>query len=514
MSASRAKNIGKNSLISILSQLLIIVAGFFSQRVINVKLGTELVGLNGVISNVIAVFSVSELGLSTAIVFHLYRALAQAREEKIAALMNLYRRAYLVVAGVITLLGLAFLPFFHLFTKENHFALSYVRLIYVLWLVKTVLGYLLSYKRSILIADQREYVSSLLAMTATILQYFSIIVIILLGGKYEWALSLSIFFDVIMNCVMIAYVNQTYPYLRRSHGRLEDKGLAQSIFIDVKNLFATRIAQKLLGSTDNLILSSFINLSIVGFYSNYFLITQSLINVMQALSGALQPTIGNLIVEEDRDRDQELLQAFTFVFFFLAAIITCGVAGLASIFVGDIWLGEEFLLPIPTVFFLSVNCMLYIMSLPVGAFISASGLFQFEKKIALSAAIVNLLLSLVLVQPLGLPGVLTGTLAAYLILIIGKSVGFCRLYLQKACGGYLMQLLEYGALSVAEGATCVYLTGKLCGTFTLFGFLGALVVCVIFPCGINGLLFYRSKRTKSLLVLVKKYVRNVKKTPK
>ncbi|MBE5861734.1 MAG: hypothetical protein E7295_02655 [Lachnospiraceae bacterium] len=513
MSASRAKNIGKNSFVSIFSQLLIIVAGFFSQRVINIKLGTELVGLNGVISNVIAVFSVSELGLSTAIVFHLYRALAEGREEKIAALMNLYRKAYCVIAGVITLLGLIFLPFFHLFTKENHFELSYVRLIYFLWLIKTVLGYLLSYKRSILIADQKEYISSLLAMMATILQYFSIIVIILLGGKYEWALSLSILFDVIMNSVMITYVNKTYPYLRKYQRHHDDKGLAQSVFFDVKNLFATRIAQKFLGCTDNLILSRFINLSIVGFYSNYCLITQSLINVMQALSGALQPTIGNLIVEEDRDRDQELLQAFTFVFFFLAAVITCGVAGMASVFVGDIWLGEEFLLPVPTVFFLSVNCMLYVMSLPIGAFVSVSGLFQFEKKIALSAAIVNLVLSLALVRPLGLPGVLAGTLAAYVILIVGKSVGFCQIYLRKACGRYLLQLLEYIALSVTEAVACVFLAEKLCGEFTIFGFLGALVICVILPCGINGLLFYRTKRTQSLLLLIKKYVQNAKKTP-
>ena len=114
----RAKNIGKNSFVSVFAQALIILAGFFSQRVINLKLGTELVGLNGVASNVIAIFSVTELGLSTAIVFHLYRAMAEGAEKKQAALMNLYRRAYYAVAGAIAILGFSFLPFVHLFLRE------------------------------------------------------------------------------------------------------------------------------------------------------------------------------------------------------------------------------------------------------------------------------------------------------------------------------------------------------------------------------------------------------------
>ena len=309
----RAKNIGKNSFFSVFSQALIILAGFFSQRVINLKLGAELVGLNGVISNVIAVFSVTELGMSTAIVFHLYRALAEGKEEKIAALMNLYRRAYQIVAGVITLLGLGFLPFLQYFLRENHFSLAYVRMIYALWLIKTVLGYLLSYKRSIVIADQREYVASLATLMISLFHYCSVIVIASLWGKFEWALVFSIGFEALVNLGLIAYVNAKYPFLRHYRRRRLDPGIKESVFHDVKNLFVTRIAQKLLGCTDNLILSSFISLGIVGLYSNYCLITQSLINVMQALSGALQPTVGNLLVEGDRERDRDLLQVFTFV---------------------------------------------------------------------------------------------------------------------------------------------------------------------------------------------------------
>ena len=502
----RAKNVGKNSFFSVFTQALIILAGFFSQRVINIKLGTELVGLNGVVSNVIAVFSVTELGLSTAIVFHLYRALAEAKEEKIAALMKLYRKAYFAVAGTIAVLGFGFMPFVHYFLKENHFALSYVRLVYGLWLLKTILGYLLSYKRSIVIADQREYVSSLATMAVSVFNYLSVIVIVLIWGNYEWALFLSIVFEVAVNFGLILYVDKTYPYLKKYRKHKVEKGLVQSVFSDVKNLFVTRIAQKLLTCTDNLIMSSFINLSIVGFYSNYCLITQSLINILQALSNALQPTIGNVIVEGNKERDRELLHVFTFVFFFLTAIVACGVAGVASPFVGGLWLGEDFLLAGGTVFFMAVNCMAYILLLPISVFVSASGLFRYEKKIAVAAAAVNLILSMALVKPLGVNGVLAGTLAAYLILFVGKSVGFHRLYLQKSVWGYGLQMLQYIGLILLEQCVCTFVAEKLCGQFTILKFLIAGGFCVLFPAVCNLLLFLGTKRFRSMLQLYKKYV--------
>ena len=503
----RAKNIGKNSFVSVFAQALIILAGFFSQRVINLKLGTELVGLNGVASNVIAIFSVTELGLSTAIVFHLYRAMAEGAEKKQAALMNLYRRAYYVVAGAIAILGFSFLPFVHLFLRENHFSLSYVRLIYGLWLVKTILGYLLSYKRSIVIADQREYVASLATMAVSILNYVSVIVIVMIWGNYEWALGIGIMFEAIVNIGLAIYVDKTWPYLKKYRKEKVDGGLVSSVFADVRNLFVTRIAQKLLGCTDNLITSSFISLSVVGFYSNYCLITQSLINVMQALSGALQPTIGNLIVEGDKKRDGDLLQTFTFVYFLLGAVILSGVTALASLFVGGIWLGEEFVLPSVTVMLIAFNCLLYVLVLPVGTFVSAGGLFQPEKRVAMTAAIVNLVLSLALVRPMGLNGVLLGTLVAYVILFLGKSFAFYHFYMEKSMGSYVLQMAQYVVLSVGEALLCAFLTGKICQGFSILSFILAGMLCVALPSGINLLLYFRSARFQASLRFLEKYLK-------
>lgn len=487
---------------------MIIAAGFFSQRIINIRLGSELVGLNGVISNVINVFSVTELGFSTAIVFHLYRALAEGREKHIAELMNLYRKAYYCIAAAIMTLGLGFLPFVHFFLKTDHFTLSYVRLIYILWLLRTVLGYLLSYKRSIIIADQKEYISSLAVMILNIVNYVSIIVIVALTDNYILALISNILFEMLVNILLILYVDRTYSYLRTYRRLKVEEGLVRNVFGDVKNLFVTRIAQRLLISTDNLILSSFINLGIVGFYSNYCLITQSLVNILRALANALQPSVGAVMVDENEERDKDLLQVISFLFFFLAAIVMSGVANMSSIFVGDIWLGRGFLLSDPTVFLCALNCMLNIMSVPIEIFVNVSGLFQFDKKVAVAGAVVNLAVSLILVRPIGIDGVLAGTAAAYLVLFTGKTIGFYRLHLRKSMLGYLARMSAYGLLAVLETVLAGYLVGKVYQGWNFGLFLLALIISAGIPAAINFLVFWKSPVFGKAMEMIRQYTRN------
>ena len=148
----RLKKLMKNGFFSLLSQMVLLFFGFFSQRAMTLYMGKELVGMNGVVSNVIAILSVSELGISTAIIYHLYSVLAVKDKKGISALMNLYRRAYQIFALMISVLGLLLLPFIHLFMKDNSYSVSYVRVLYLLWLFRTMISYPLSYKKSLLIA--------------------------------------------------------------------------------------------------------------------------------------------------------------------------------------------------------------------------------------------------------------------------------------------------------------------------------------------------------------------------
>ncbi len=504
----RVKNAFRNSAFSVFSQVIFILVGFFSQRTMNLRMGEELVGMNSVISNIIALLSVSELGISTAVVFHLYGALAEGDEERISSLMNMYRRAYYVFATVITLLGLLVLPFVHLFLKENSFSLGYVRMIYGLWLLRTVLSYLLSYKRSILIADQKEFIVTIGVLVANVLNYSSIIVILELFQNYQLALGLNILIEVVINLVICGVVDRRYPYLKTFRHAPLEKGMVRRVVGDIKNIFATKLSSKLLISTDSLIMSGFISVAMVGLYSNYCMITRSLISIMEALSNALQPTVGSMFMEQDHEKEHGVLQQITFIFFLFASFASTSLLALMTPFVADIWLSREYMLNAWIVLGCVVNFFMYTMMQPLNMMMGVTGLFRKERNISVLAAGVNLVISLALVTPLGVIGVQLGTLAAHLVQIILRMSTLVRQYMGRRCGTYLAQWLQYILLTVVETGGVYYICSRIyvpgsLGHFVLLG-----IICVVVPNGLNLLLYHRTWRFRSIVGMLRQMLKH------
>ena len=496
----KIKSLFKNSFFSLLSQLVLLLFGFLSQRAMNLYMGTELVGMNGVISNVIAMLSVTELGISTAIVYHLYSALVRKDEREIAALMNLYRKAYYLFAIILAVLGLAITPFVHLFMKNESYSIGYVRVLYLLWLFRTVISYPLSYKKSLLIADQNEYVVSVITILTNIIGYSAIILFVTFTGSYLPALVAGIVGDTVLNLWVNRYVDRKYPFLVKMRKEQPKKELVSKIFNDLKNVFVSKLSMNLLSGTDNLIISGFINVATVGIFSNYGLITRSVSNIIRALASSIQPGIGNMFVESDSEKNYRVLRQMTFLFFLIVAVAACGLYVLIDPFVEDIWLGSDFLWDPASVFLSVTACVLLGIGQPITVVMGVSGLFNRERTLSVITAVVNLVVSLALVIPFGTVGVLLGTCLAYLIQIIYRIVVFFGEYVKMDAKRYVLDLAEYTILFVVEVGLSKLAVG-LMYHHSFLSFLEAVGVCVVIPMSINLLLFFRSERFKSFTQL-------------
>ena len=497
----KIKNLFRNSFFSLLSQVVLLLVGFLSQRAMNLYMGSELVGMNGVISNVIAMLSVTELGVSTAIVYHLYSALAKNDEEEIASLMNLYRKAYYLFAVIITVLGLPLTPIVHLFMKNESYSLSYIRVLYLLWLMRSVISYPLSYKKSLLIADQREYVVSVITMLTNIFSYSAIIIFVTLTKRYLPALVVGIVVETVLNLWVSWYVDRKYPFLKRLRKKKPSEAVVSKIFKDLKNVFVSKVSQNLLGGTDNLIISGFISVATVGLFNNYCLITRSILNIMRALANSIQPSVGHLFVEEDKEKDCLVLRQLTFLFFVIITAASAGLYALIDPFVRDIWIGKGFLLDRPVVFLAIITFAVQGMGLPLSIVIGVSGLFKQERNLSIITAVVNLVVSLALVVPFGVAGVLLGTFLSYLIQIIYRTVVFYRVYIERSSKRYVVDLTEYLILMAGEIWLANWLTAYLYRG-TLLTFLVSGIVCVSVVVGLNLVMFCRSSRLKSLMKLI------------
>ncbi|EOU2021572.1 O-unit flippase, partial [Clostridium perfringens] len=106
-----------NVVVSILTFILGFLPGFIVRKIFLDTLGTELLGLNSLYTNIIGYLSIVEMGIGTAIIFSLYKPFAEGDKTKIKGYLNYYSKFYKVAGLIILILGLLLVPILKVFIK-------------------------------------------------------------------------------------------------------------------------------------------------------------------------------------------------------------------------------------------------------------------------------------------------------------------------------------------------------------------------------------------------------------
>ena len=125
----------KNMYIGILTQIVITLLGFISRKVFVSGLGTEYLGVNGLLTNVLSMLSLVEGGIGTSIVYNLYKPLADNDIEKVTALVQLYKKLYGILAVVVAILSLMLYPFLGSLMKDGSSG-TYISVVYFIFVAK------------------------------------------------------------------------------------------------------------------------------------------------------------------------------------------------------------------------------------------------------------------------------------------------------------------------------------------------------------------------------------------
>ena len=160
-------NAKRNMLFGIANKLILLLFPFAVKSIINSTLGMEYLGLNSLFSSILQVLLLSELGLGAALVYHMYKPIADNDQKKINALLNLYKKSYFFVGVFILTFGLVIIPFLPYLIKGNRPEDINIYIIYIIQLLNTCVSYFLfGYKQSLLAAYQREDVNSIINLTS------------------------------------------------------------------------------------------------------------------------------------------------------------------------------------------------------------------------------------------------------------------------------------------------------------------------------------------------------------
>lgn len=416
MEESRTKKSIRNTVFSFAFQLSDVLLNFLLRTIFIHTLGKSYLGLSGLFSNILTVLSFMELGIGGAIVFCLYKPLAEHDYRKVSALMQLYKKAYTIIGSLVCIIGLMLTPFLeYIITLPDR--IPHLYWIYWLMIGNTAISYFLAYRRSLLIADQRTDINVKNQLCFRISRFFLLTIALVFVRNYIVYLVLDVANTLASNIQITFLVKKRYRYIEEADVASISKEERKQIVQFVSSGIFSKFGQTVVNCTDNIIISTFVSTLMVGLYSNYSMITSSLEVAIYLLFSGLTASIGNFAVEKDAVQLERLFERITFGNFLISSCICVCLVSLFSPFV-LIWAGQDYLLSNTTVFVIIVNFYIASRQKSIECFTGANGEMYYHNRFrSLVEGIVNLVTSLLLVKytSLGITGVFLGTTVCFLM---------------------------------------------------------------------------------------------------
>ena len=499
---SRTRNSVKNLSYALIGQGIGFVISFIARIFFIQILGREYLGLNGLFTNVLTILSLAELGVGEAITYSLYKPLAMKDTRKCTMLMQVYKKVYNIIGLAILIIGISLTPLLPYIIK-NMPDIPLINLIYILFVINTAVSYFFSYKRNLIIADQKRYIATFYRYVAHAVFTFLEIVYLVLFKNYIGYLIIMILATLADNIMVSRKANKLYKFLNSKEEIPLDEESKKSIIKNTKAMMMHKVGGVVVNSTDNILLSMFVSLDSVGLYSNYFFVTNALNSVTTHVFNSLTASVGNLFATSDSKNAYRVFKDVYFLNYFMYSFIAVSLLCLFNPFI-ELWVGSDYLFSFDIVCIIVINFYITGMRKSVLTFREASGLFYKDRWKSVFEAVINLVVSIILAIYLGTFGVFLGTLISSVTVCVWVE----PLVLYKY--GFKEKLREYFKLYfmflIITMVSCS-ITYYLC-SFINFGRFVSLILkaclCLIIPNFINVLLFRKTEEYNYFKNLIKK----------
>lgn len=497
----------KNIAFGIGAQIVTTIITFVTSSLFVKMLGDEVNSLKGLFHEIVMNLSLAELGIGTAIVYNLYKPLAENDKDKISELMTFYKNVYRIIAAVLMGLGGIVCIFVPLLVKDLHFTNSYMRMIFMLFVINLSTSYLFSYKISLLGADQNNYLYSFYNSVLGIIQAVVYVVVLVLTKNFVVYLVANIVTTLAKNYYISMQIDKRYPYLTNRKLPKEDR---KKIFDNVKNIFIKEVSGKVTSSTDNILISTLVSSLMVGNYYFYSAIITVFKQLTERVDRGLRPSMGNLFATGDKKSCKAVINKLTWAYGVYSIFCATCFFACAEPFI-SFWVGPKYILDKYILVILAMNLYAYIICKPIYAAMHVSGYFVHGRNISIAGTVINLIVSIVLGYYTGIFGIFLGTFCTYLIQTVLKVYYIYKLKFNESCSEYLLTLLNItillGVLMAGCGWICSFVkTGIFIVDFVISGLISAIIVILVI-----AVIYHKSEYFKYYKDLVFQYLNKMKK---
>lgn len=414
MKFNRTKNATRNIFFGVFQRIYQILIPFFLRTAMIYSLGVNYLGLDSLFTSILSVLNLAELGVGSAMVYSMYKPIIENDKNTICALMKLYQKYYRIIGLIILVSGLLLCPFLSYLIKDNLPSDVNLYILFLLNLLSTVFSYwLFAYKNCLLSAHQRSDISSKIIMIVNTIRYFLQFVLLLMFKNYYLYLIITLLSQILINVYTSLVVKKMYPeYLPKGNLSIdENKVINQRI----KDLFTAKIGAVIVDSVDTIVISTFLGLITLGMYQNYFYLITSISSIIAVIITSCMAGIGNSILVESKNKNFHDFKTFTLIITWVTTVSACCFLTMFQSFI-EIWIGKNYLLEYPIVVCLVTYFFIKQINMLLNVYKDAAGMWNKDKYRPLVTAIANLTLNLILVNYVGLYGVILSTIISMLFI--------------------------------------------------------------------------------------------------
>lgn len=503
MQIERVKNAGRNVVFGGCLKVYQIVVPFLMRTAMIYFMGVEYLGINSLFASILQVLNLTELGVGSAMVYSMYKPIAEDDTQTICALMRLYRFYYRIIGMVVAVIGIVLTPFIPYLVKNDLPSGLNIYILYLLNLASTVLSYwLFAYKNALFQAHQRnDIISKIILMTNTLQYIIQLSVIIFIKDYYLYLLA-ALLTQALTNIVTAIAAEKKYPEYK-PRGKLE-KDIVKDINQRIRDLFTSKIGVVVVNYADTIVISAFLGLTMLAIYQNYFFILNAVIGFVTIIFQSCTAGIGNSVITETKEKNFNDLKKFTFLIFWIAGFCTCCLLGLYQPFM-EIWVGEELMLGLPAVILFCLYYFIYEINQLLNTYKDSAGIWHKDRFRPLITAGANLLMNLIMVHIWGIYGVLLSTVLSTIFVGMPWVLHnlFTTVFEKRFFYDYIIELLKYAGIALAS-CILVFLSCHFISLGKWETLLVRAVICCILPNVFYFIVYRKKEEFRQCIYLIDK----------
>ena len=501
MQESRIKNTKRNIFTSFVYTFLTILFQFISRSVIVYYLGEKYLGLSSLFTSILQVLNMAELGFSGAIVYNMYKPLAEDDTESVCALLAYYKKVYRTVGIIVLVAGVIIMPFIHYLIKGSYPSNINIYSLFALYLANTVVSYFLfAYKTSLLEAVQRMDLAKLAYIIVTTIQYILQILALAFFKNYYLFVVFMVLGSASRNIVAAVLAKKFFPQYE-CRGNVSHE-VTKNIISRVRGLLICNVSSVTQTTVDSIILSALIGLSSVAIYNNYITVMTGVSTFVKLVRNAMQASIGNSVAKEAVKKNYNDMLLWQFMFSLIASWCASCMLSLYQPFM-ELWMGKNMLLSMKEVVMICLWFNIGVIQHSYYLYLSANGLWWQLRGPYIGSTLFNLTFNIILGRIYGISGIIFASLLSSLLFgLIWQCNVIFREYFKQSTQQFYKRQVAYFLVSVFSGAV----SWSLCALITVDGYGGLIlkfVVCSITSATILLLCYFKTDMFKKAVAFTK-----------